>query len=453
MKSKIIIYICLISHFLVAQEFEFIDKVYDDQIYTPTLFINGLPISFPILDLNENAKLRLSFDDFSSEEMEYYYTVIHCNADWEKSDIEPIEYLNSFEEGEIRDYYYSEATDQSYIHYSLLLPNSEINWKVSGNYLLLVYYYDEEDNKVVILTKRFMVSENEYKISATFGYPFNTEQLRTHHEFKTVINVKDNIIKSPISQLQLQIYQNGDWNRGLNEIKFTKFLDDKCFFDFPGNITFPAGKEFRHADLRNFKGMTSDIALLDRDEKGFIALLHPDAPRKYKPFFSDFDINGHFIIENSGAILNKQTIGTYRYVGGGDSTEVVPDFQTNYVLFDSLCLKCDYARVLFTLSTQEPLEEDVYVYGALSNWQLEPRFKMEYHEEYKSYMVEVLLKQGYYNYTYVTMNDDVIDLSSIEGNDHETENDYLILVYDRHPFLLYDRLKSVRVINSTRRVH
>jgi hypothetical protein len=47
----------------------------------------------------------------------------------------------------------------------------------------------------------------------------------------------------------------------------------------------------------------------------------------------------------------------------------------------------------------------------------------------------LLLKQGYYNYLYVTkpVNGTVVDFSNTEGNYWGTENNYTILVYYR-PF-------------------
>ena len=43
---------------------------------------------------------------------------------------------------------------------------------------------------------------------------------------------------------------------------------------------------------------------------------------------------------------------------------------------------------------------DLYITGALSDWQLNDRNKMEYDEASRSYQLTMLLKQGFYNYQY-----------------------------------------------------
>ena len=44
--------------------------------------------------------------------------------------------------------------------------------------------------------------------------------------------------------------------------------------------------------------------------------------------------------------------------------------------------------------------EDLYIFGALSDWQLKPEFKMVYNPAITSYVTKVNLKQGYYDYYY-----------------------------------------------------
>ena len=55
------------------------DKVYDDNIQTVLLFKEGDQLSEPVIRLNTNDRLRLSFDDFSNESFRFKYTLIHCN--------------------------------------------------------------------------------------------------------------------------------------------------------------------------------------------------------------------------------------------------------------------------------------------------------------------------------------------------------------------------------------
>ena len=57
----------------------------------------------------------------------------------------------------------------------------------------------------------------------------------------------------------------------------------------------------------------------------------------------------------------------------------------------------------------------VYIYGQLSNWKLDDSFLMKYDSISKVYFNRLLLKQGYYNYIYVTKNSEIISTRKIEG--------------------------------------
>ena len=67
-----------------------------------------------------------------------------------------------------------------------------------------------------------------------------------------------------------------------------------------------------------------------------------------------------------------------------------------------------------------------------------------------SYLADVLLKQGFYNYAFalVSNKDKSVTFSKTEGNWHETENDYTILIYYRSFGDRYDRLVGAYTFNS-----
>jgi hypothetical protein len=74
---------------------------------------------------------------------------------------------------------------------------------------------------------------------------------------------------------------------------------------------------------------------------------------------------------------------------------------------------------------------------------------MKYNSKTGAYELTLQLKQGYYNYLYafVKKGSQVADFSTIEGNHYETENDYLILAYQKDA-RGYDRLTGFRVFNT-----
>jgi hypothetical protein len=68
------------------------------------------------------------------------------------------------------------------------------------------------------------------------------------------------------------------------------------------------------------------------------------------------------------------------------------------------------------------------------------------------YQKTLLLKQGYYSYSYILRDrnapNDLDDFTETEGNHFETENNYTILVYYHAPGTLNDQLVGFATINS-----
>jgi hypothetical protein len=69
------------------------------------------------------------------------------------------------------------------------------------------------------------------------------------------------------------------------------------------------------------------------------------------------------------------------------------------------------------------------------------------------YEKTLFLKQGFYNYSYVTVNDnkregDMISFENTEGNYQSTENTYLVLVYFRSFGARSDELIGYAKLNS-----
>ena len=91
----------------------------------------------------------------------------------------------------------------------------------------------------------------------------------------------------------------------------------------------------------------------------------------------------------------------------------------------------NYVDVNFTLSTP-PVKGDVYVAGAFNYWNLNQENRMHYDTAQNSYVTDILLKQGWYDYQYIVKAPG-IDPYRFEGSHFETENQYEIFVYYR-PF-------------------
>ena len=399
------------------------DRIYADYIKSVKFYLRGLFLSYPIIDLGSSAPLVLHFDDISGGVRTYSYTLIHCDADWQPSQLNEMEYLEGFAGDAVRDYRFSFKTVVNFTHYWLELPNPTLRWTKSGNYLLVVY--EDEGDPVPVITRRFMVVEPLVQVQPEMVRPANVSKSKTHQEIDFLVYHENVDIRTPLTEVKATVLQNGRWNSAISGIQpaFTRY--NQMIFDHQDKIVFPAGKEFRFLDMRSFRTRTENILQIDRYNDRTEILLYKEEARFHRAYGFFEDINGKFIIET--------------FDGGND----------NY-------LSADYAYVLFSLYSPEPYDGfDVYIVGEITNWRALPEFGMIYNESVNGYVAKPLLKQGVYNYAYALVPkgrpDAVPDTSEIEGDWQLTENEYLILIYYRPFGSRYDQLIGSRTFSSTPR--
>ena len=108
----------LIGGGLRAQEdYQFSDQTYVDNIRTVRFGPDGYEHLFPLLTLGDNAQLHLVFDDMDAGVKNYVYTIIHCNRSWEPSGLQPLEYIDGFEEENVQQFAFSFKTLAIYTNY------------------------------------------------------------------------------------------------------------------------------------------------------------------------------------------------------------------------------------------------------------------------------------------------------------------------------------------------
>jgi hypothetical protein len=91
------------------------------------------------------------------------------------------------------------------------------------------------------------------------------------------------------------------------------------------------------------------------------------------------------------------------------------------------------------------------MFGEFTNYATDTSGKLTFNPERGAYEKTMLLKQGFYNYTYVTKPKDKngpLDFSLTEGNYFGTENSYVVLVYHRPFGARADELIGVSITNS-----
>lgn len=393
------------------------NHVYRPGIKSPQLYISGEPLSYPVLFLNDGKQLELHFDDLKKDFQTYSYDFVHCNANWQPSGLVNTEYIQGFFNAFIEEYEYSFNTLFPYIHYYLKFPNNDIRFTKSGNYLLKVYRNNDQDD--LILTRRFYVVDQRIRIDASVKMATLARYRDSKQEVDFTLDHSGYPIQDPYNDLKVLISQNRRWDNAISGLKPLFIKTPELVYNYERENLFDGNNEFRFFDSKDlrYQSMNIDgIQIMDGQTHVYIL---PDEPRSYQRYTFWDDINGNRLIKRDDSQNANQA--------------------------------ADYIKAHFTLKreTEEP-GGDIYVFGAVTDWNFLPEFKMEYVAVSKEYRTTALIKQGYYNYAYVYLPDgkQIGDMSVIEGSHSETENDYFFLVYHRQQGEIYDRLVGFNEISA-----
>ena len=418
------------------RELKFYDNTYVDYIKTVRLHVNGFIASQPIITLGANAQLRLSFDDLSDEVRRYTYRFIHCDRDWTPSSLGALEYNPGYATDYIDEYDFSLRTLTPYVHYDLVFPNRNMRIERSGNYLLVVY--DSEEDDVPVITRRFMVEENLVNISGQVVRPVDIDKIHTHQEVDFVANTKQVQPRAPLRELSATVLQNNRWDNAIVDVPPNLIGNEQVQFNYQGRILFRGGNEFRPLDIRSIQAPRTEMASIETTQNGYEMMMVPDPERANSVYLNYNDFNGDFITMS----FDRPVI------------DIADDLlQRDFERFN-LDFTGQYIDMTFLLKMNAPSRRDVYLFGALSEWQLKPGLRMVWNDAISSYVGRTRLKQGYYSYYYVTDEGpgpngrNVAGYNETEDSFTETENDYTVLIYYRPIGGRYDRLVGVGRLNS-----
>jgi hypothetical protein len=400
---------------------------YDDYIYKPNIktvqfFESSWEYAAPVIPLNSGQQIELDFDDLDGDQKRYSLSFVHCNADWTPSDLVISEYLTGFFDLNIINFSFSMNTFQKYTHYSILIPQQNIIFTKSGNYLM--YVYTEGNKQDLVLSRRFMVYDNKTAIAATFRQTIGGDEQYNKQHIDFTISSPTYDINNPYKDLKVVITQNNRWDNAVTGIKPTFLSGTQLTYSMDDASTFNGGNEFRFFDVRSLRFLTEKVKEIYRDEnQKNHAVLYPEGSRAAKPYLFYNDFNGNFLIRNSETKGNMDT-------------------------------EADYVYVDFFLPYQTPeATGNFYVMGKLTDWRMSRLSKMTYNYKRFGYEASLYLKQGYYNYEYILSDDSRKGGSETitEGNHWDTENDYNIYVYHRKFGTYYDQLIGFKKLNSLKR--
>lgn len=411
---------CLTS---IGQEFYLpcADLDYQSSVGSVSLFADGNQNKEPLIPLSNPAKrLTLWFDLLGSEGKVLNYTFIHCTNDWQPSDIMRNIYVAGFDYGRIDNFEFSRNTLVDYVHYELLFPNEEMMPVISGNYLLIVYE-DDLDEDHVLFTRRFMVVEEKANISASVPrYCDDLSLSDTHQQLNLSVTMSSIMSGNVQDYAAMTIRQNGRWDNAVIGLKPTFVYPDHISYEHNPLTVFEATNQYRRLNFSNFYFQSENIAHIYQTDDYYVVDYLTCEPRAKKPYVTYDDIHGEKFVYIANEGRNTATEADYAWVN------------------------------IFLRSPMPYTDEDVYVMGAVNDWRFDERNLMRYDYNLRGYLCQLLLKQGYYNFMFVTAdrNTGVVTTDLTEGNYWDTFNLYRIYFYYFNAIKGYDELIGYTTVNS-----
>lgn len=372
--------------------------------------------SMPIVELN-GAPIHISFDEMSHDYHRYIYKIEHCEADWTVTEgLFGSDFLIGFNGNPpIENYQQSINTNCLYTHYSLTIPNEQCRIKMSGNYQLTVY--DEDNENTPVLKACFMVVEPLVNVAGQVSSNTDIDVNKEHQQVSAKVDFNKLSVSNPSSQIKTVILQNGKWSSAVVLPRPDYVTAKEMQWLHARELIFPAGNVYHKFEMLDLNHTTMGLDEIKWDGEDFHAFLQTDMPRP--SYVYDEAPHGAFYIRNSDNVEND--------------------------------IASDYAWVHFTLKAPRQLG-DVFINADWTNDSFLPSMQMQYNDAAQCYETAVLLKQGYYSYRYVLVDEyGKMGTVSTEGNFYQTQNTYQILVYYRGNGERTDRLVGYGKIKSSNR--
>jgi len=387
----------------------FAQKIFRTDVFSPAiktlqLIVNNDKLLPLVVNLESDDYIEINFDELSARQTRYTYSITHCNADWTKSNLNPAEYMTGFH-NQLMDYYdTSFNTTVNYTHYKLFFPNEDTQFLVSGNYVVHISEEGNEDKPV--LAACFSVVEQEIKTQMSVTTNTMIDFNQAHQQLSFTVNYASHF--TTMQDFKIYALQNNRRDNMVLASSPSNIQPGRMVFEHNRNLIFEAGNEYRRFETVSTQYNGMNVQSINFFSPYFHQTLFVDELRSNRSYLFDKDQNGRFFIRSNDA--------------------------------NDYDIESDYVVVHFTLSCERPFSENIYILGEAFYNILDERSKMTYNYENKCYEKSVLLKQGLYNYLYVSQKNNKATTALVEGNYYQTENEYTILVYYRPPGGRYDKL-------------
>ena len=390
--------------------------IFDSRFKTLQVKLEGNDYVPPVITLGSDDRVVISFDELTEEHSYLRYSLVHCNANWQPSGLVDSEFVDGFNLGDVENYEYSQLTTTHYVHYSIALPNDEVKFTISGNYLLRVF--PENDPEMTLLQARFMVSEAKAGVVANVTSRTDVDYNDAHQQLSIEVDASKLNVQDMYSDLKIIVSQN---SRIDNEVMVDKPLRvsmNKAYYEHLSPLIFKAGNEYRRMETVSVTYPGMGVERIQYVDPYYNMWLRNDQLRSTEQYLYDQTQHGRFTIREYNSSQSD--------------------------------IEADYVMTHFSLDLPEQTQYGIFLDGDFTYRRFDPESLMVFNRATRRYEKSLLLKQGAYNYQYLAV--PVVSMTGatapIEGDFYETVNEYLVKVYYHRPGERYDRLVGVALVYS-----
>ena len=365
------------------------NKIYSPTVKTLTTIVNNDWQNRPVMELGSGDVLHIGFDELSNDAHRYLCHLTRCEANWEEAtEVFESDWLEGFNDYPIDNYLNSLNTTVNYTHYEFTIPNDQCRIRMSGNYRLSIY--DEDAGHEKVLDAEFYVVEPLVNVGLSVTTNTDIDVNNSHQQLTMQIDYNQVRPVRPDEEIYTVVMQNWNEQTARINIRPQYTYQQGMKWEHQRELIFDGGNEYHKFEVLDVSHPTMGIDHIGWDGERYQA--YPFATTQRRNYLTDESANGAFYIRNS------------------NRTEIA--------------YTCDYVWVNYTLET--PYCGEIFLHGQWTNNADETAYQMQYDATHHCYKAQVMQKQGYYSYAYITKDGTI---APPEGNFFQTRNNYQALVY------------------------
>ena len=352
--------------------------------------------ALPVLQLNGQDVLDISFDELSHNYHRYVYHVEPCNPDWTPTEgLFESDWLEGLNDQPIEDYDNSVNTTVLYTHYSFQFPNEHTNLRMSGNYRLHVI---DDDTQEEAFVAELRVVEPITLVGLSITTNTDIDLNDRHQQVNMTVRLNGLRVTRPHEEIQTFVMQNGREDNMKENVTPNYVTNQHLQWEHNKRLIFDAGNEYHKFEVLDPRHISMGLAGIRWDEDTRTWHAYPTPCEPQRNYLYDEDANGAFLLRNSD---NYEAERTSEYVHVHYKLQPCRNYTDAEIIVDGR----------WTTASPE-------------------NYVMYYNEEDQSYNLSVLQKLGYYNYQLLLRDmDGTTHTLPEEGSFFQTENTYQAFVY------------------------